>query len=206
MSITKVSDKGIKELIKSEGVRTQVYDDRGGKTVSSYQQVQGYPTIGVGHRIMPNEEPNFSKYLRGKSKMSENEVFSLLKKDLPKYSEPVRKRIKKPVTQAMFDALVSLAYNAGPNASSVKKAIAKINEEDYNAAAQAILNGPTKSKGRVLQGLVKRRQKEYQMFLSEGKPSKIKKAAKGLIYGVGFIVGTFFTASIAFVTIKKLKG
>ena len=47
----RMSDDGIQRLIKSEGVRYQVYDDRGGAIISAYEDARGYPTIGVGHLI-----------------------------------------------------------------------------------------------------------------------------------------------------------
>jgi GH24 family phage-related lysozyme (muramidase) len=91
--ITMPSDEGLQELIQTEGVRYQVYDDATGKTVSSYSQVRGYPTIGVGHLIKDKERSQFSQFLGGRQKMSKNQVFRLLKHDVPRYAKPVAKRI-----------------------------------------------------------------------------------------------------------------
>ena len=41
MQKLKIDSKGLKELIKTEGYRDQVYDDRTGKTGASYSQVNG---------------------------------------------------------------------------------------------------------------------------------------------------------------------
>ena len=173
MAIKEISDEGLKELIKTEGVRYQVYDDRTGKPVSSYSDVRGYPTIGVGHLIKDRERSYFSKYLKGRSSLSKSQVFKLLRQDVPKYTDPLLKKIEKPITQSMLDALVSLAYNTGPNSRSVKNSIARINQKDYKGAAQAILDGPTTSKGRTLKGLVKRRKAEYEWFLKDGEPGSL---------------------------------
>ena len=55
----RMSTDGLKELIKSEGVRYQVYDDASGRTLFSYSDAIRYPTIGVGHLIYkPNGKSN----------------------------------------------------------------------------------------------------------------------------------------------------
>ena len=197
---TEVSPEGIKELIASEGVRYQVYDDANGKKVSSYSQIKGYPTIGVGHLIKKKERDFFSQFLVGRGKMSKNQVFRLFKKDLPKYTKPVLKRIKQPITQSMLDALVSLSYNTGNNSKSVKGAIAAINKKDYDGAAQAILNGPTHSKGRKLSGLVKRRKKEASMFLEEGKPGAL---LQRIFFWTGVTAGTIAAGLLGWGWISK---
>ncbi len=180
----RMSTDGLKELIKSEGVRYQVYDDANGRTLYSYSDAIRYPTIGVGHLIYkPNgkdERERFKAYLGGGKSMSEKQVMDLLREDLPKYEDPVAQKIQKPVTKQMFDALVSLAFNAGPNARAIKNAIAAINNEDYQGASDAIRNGPKTSGGTLVQGLVKRRNEEADWFLSGGLPTGIR------LFGTGF--------------------
>ena len=205
MAITKVSEKGLAELIKTEGVRYQVYDDANGKPISSYSQARGYPTIGVGHLIKKSERDYFSKYLKGRGKLSKSQVMKLLAKDMPKYTDPVLKRIKQPITQSMLDALVSLAYNTGTNSRSVKGAIAKINQKDYKGASQEIANGPTTSKGRTLKGLVKRRKREAEWFLEDGKPGSL---LQRIFFWTGMTAGTIAVSLVGwnFATGKKLLG
>jgi lysozyme len=173
-----MSDDGLKQLIRAEGVRYQVYDDRNGQIISSYDQAIGFPTIGVGHLIYRpgavDQRSRFEKYLGGRQSMTEKQVMDLLREDLPKYEDPVSAKIQKPVTPQMFDALVSLAFNAGPNARAVKNAIEAINREDYQGASDAIRNGPQTSDGKLLQGLVKRRNEEADWFLSGGLPTGIR--------------------------------
>ena len=166
----RMSTEGIEQLIKSEGVRYQVYDDRGGAIISSYESARGYPTIGVGHLIKSSERGRFEQFLGGRNSMTHEQVIELLREDLPKYEDPVANRITKPVTTEMFDALVSLAFNTGTNSRSVKNTIAAINEEDYEKAASAIRSGPTSSKGVTMQGLVRRRNEEADWFLAGGLP------------------------------------
>lgn len=175
----KMSKQGIERLIKSEGVRYQVYDDRNSQVIYSFSEAIGYPTIGVGHLIYHpsigvDQRERFSKFLGGQKKMSHQEVISLLREDLPKYEKPVKERLNKPITNEMFDSLVSLAFNAGPNHRSVKNATNLINEEKYEEAAEAIRNGPTTSGGVTLSGLIKRRNEEADWFMSGGLPKRME--------------------------------
>jgi len=170
----RMSKEGLERLRGSEGIRTQVYDDSNGRVISSYEQSQGYPTIGIGHLIRADEREYFSQYLGGRNQMTEKQVYDLYAEDVQKHIDPWAKKIQKPVTDEMVDALASLAFNVGVNATSLKKAIAAINNEDYQAASEAIRTGPTTSKGKTLAGLVKRRQEEADWFLSGGIPSGIQ--------------------------------
>ena len=183
----KISDDGLRELIKSEGTRLQVYDDRTGKTVGRYSQVQGYPTIGVGHLITAGQRASFQPYLGGGRKLTQYQVMELLRKDVGKFEKTLNQRIGMPMTQSMWDALISMAFNTGANSYAVKDAVAKINIKDYTGAARAILAGPVKSKGRVLQGLVKRRKKEAMLFMKDGLPGSTQKIALGV--GIASLLG-----------------
>tara|TARA_R110001583_G_scaffold38769_6_gene125012 strand:+ start:4743 stop:5945 length:1203 start_codon:yes stop_codon:yes gene_type:complete len=172
----KISAAGKAFLGGDEGKRFIVYDDKTGKPVASFDSVEGRATIGVGHLIREREKSEYSKYLLGANpgKMTEKQVQDLWTADIEKHSV-MRNWIKKPVSQEMFDALVSLAFNTGPNHSAVKKCVEAINKEDYAAAAMAIANGPTQSLGddgvlRAVPGLVKRRAREANHFVSAGYP------------------------------------
>lgn len=185
----KISDEGLRELIASEGAKSQVYDDRTGKTVSSYSQVQGYPTIGVGHLIRDSERQTFAPYLGGGKQMTQYQLMELLRSDVKRFEDKLNSSITIPITQSMWDALVSLSFNAGSNSYAVKDAIAKINARDYIGAAKAILNGPVKSKGKVLEGLVKRRKREAMLFMKDGLPGQ-----KNILIGLGIMSALGLTA------------
>ena len=174
----KTSENGRQFLIVEEGVRYQVYDDdKSQDIISNYEDAIGFPTIGVGHLIyragVIDERAKWAPYLGGKKSLTDKQVNDLLASDLIKFEAP-GKKITKPVTQQMFDALVSLAYNAGPNSSAVRKCINAINAEDYVAAANAIKSGPITSKGKFNPVLAKRRIEETRLFLSGGTPKKGK--------------------------------
>lgn len=174
----KISDEGLRRIRKSEGLFRQVYDDSNGRILFSYEEAVGNPTIGIGHLIKASEREYYSQYLGGRDSMSESQAWELYRQDVQKHIDPWASSVEAPVTQEMIDAMASLAFNAGVNASSLKKTIAAINEKDYEGAADAIRNGPTtmrlvSGERVVMPGLVRRRQEEADWFLSGGLP-KVK--------------------------------
>ncbi len=167
----KISKKGREELVKAEGVRKQVYDDWTGKIVSSYDEVTGYPTIGVGHLIKDNERDKYSSYFKGGKNLTTLQIDELLKKDIKRFTKPLNDELKVSVTQPMYDALVSYSFNVGNNSSWRRKLIEKLNEKDFVGAGEILGNYPNTSKGNVLEGLIKRRAKELELFMSGGLPT-----------------------------------
>ena len=69
------------------------------------------------------------------------------------------------ISQNMFDALVSLAYNIGTGALAGSSIIRKLKAGDKLGAANAF-RLYNKSGGQVLKGLVNRREEERKIFLS----------------------------------------
>jgi lysozyme len=67
--------------------------------------------------------------------------------------------------QGAFDALVSFAFNAGLGNLQRSQIRIKANRGEWEAAADALMDW-TKGGGRVLPGLVKRREAERALFLS----------------------------------------
>ena len=171
----RMSRDGLNQLIASEGSIPYVYDDGDGtwpkRRISNFN-TQGYPTIGVGHRIYEREQPRFRKYLAGGQDMTMREIQELLSEDINSRiaSESWKATIRAPITQSMYDALVHQAFNVGPNASSVRRAIEAINNRDYQGAQAALASGAVTSKGRRLEGLVRRRALEAEMFMEDGLP------------------------------------
>jgi lysozyme len=68
--------------------------------------------------------------------------------------------------QGSFDALVSFAFNAGLGNLQRSTIRMKANRGDWEGAAEAFMAW-TKGGGKVLPGLVKRRQAEIALFLAE---------------------------------------
>ena len=160
-----ISQDGLKRLKKHEGSRATVYDDKTGKGVSSWGEVAGFPTVGVGHLIQNNEKAAFSKFLKP-GKMSDNEIDNLLLKDLQERINALNKKLKVKVSQNQFDSLLSMMFNTGGANKSFLKAISLTNEGKFKDAAAQIKSGPKSSKGVVLAGLERRRNEEAETYLA----------------------------------------
>lgn len=79
------------------------------------------------------------------------------------YEGAVKRYVTVPLNQNQFDALVDFAYNAGAQNLRTSTLLRKLNVGDYDGAANEFgrwVNGG----GRVLPGLVKRRDKEAVLF------------------------------------------
>jgi GH24 family phage-related lysozyme (muramidase) len=169
-----ISDWALSNLIDLEASIPYVYDDGDNtwpkRRISSFSTI-GYPSIGVGHRIYPQEQERFRPYLAGGRDMPDDEIEDLLRDDIEKRAAALlRPQITAPITQSMWDAIVTQAFNTGPSTSTLKKVIASINSGDYLGAQTALANGPVTSKGRVLDALVKRRRYEASLFMDDGIP------------------------------------
>jgi lysozyme len=125
-----------------------------GKRNKAYKDTKGLWTIGVGHLIRPGEEHLITATL------SDEEVEELLRSDLKWCSEAVEGAVKVPLAQAQFDALYSLCFNIGGTAFKNSTVVKKLNANDYQGAADAILMW---NKPAVLE---KRRKRERDLFLS----------------------------------------
>jgi lysozyme len=88
-----------------------------------------------------------------------------LAEDVGKFMSGVSKRITVPVTDNQLGALTSLAYNIGVGAFSKSTLLIKLNAGDYAGAADQFLAWK-KAGGKVMQGLLNRRQDERKVFLT----------------------------------------
>jgi lysozyme len=144
----KVSQAGL-ELIKSfEGFRS-----------CAAQLADGRWTIGYGH----------TKTARRGAKVTEVEAGLLLHYDLIAVSALVNALTFTPLTQNQFDALVSFAFNVGPDAFRRSTVLRRINEGAMLQAASAMdLWRKADFEGHriVVDALVRRRTAEKVLFLT----------------------------------------
>ncbi len=94
----------------------------------------------------------------------------LLRSDILWVESAINSSVTKPITQNQFDALASLIYNIGATNFRRSSVLRKLNEGDYQGAANAFLmwnKQRNKKTGKmdVLNGLVKRRNEERELFL-----------------------------------------
>ena len=89
-------------------------------------------------------------------------AIKLLKKDLAKFEEKVNKYSGYNWTQNEFDALVSFAYNVG-NIDTLTRRGTRSKKEISDSFERYVKSG-----GKVLNGLVKRRKDEKELFDGKG--------------------------------------
>ena len=144
------SDEFKQALIEEEGVRYTVYRD-----------VAGYPTVGVGHLVLPQDN------LRVGDRISDQQVLDFLDQDLKKAEEGVQQLVGDlPLYQHEFDALVDLVYNVGIGNVSGEKSPrlnAAIDAGDYEGIAAEL--DYTHAAGKVARGLEFRSERRAQIFM-----------------------------------------
>ena len=145
-----VSQDGIELIKRFEGLEVQ-----------SYRDVAGIWTIGYGH-TGPEVGPGM--------RISEGEAEQLLARDLERFEEGVAGAVTAPITQAQFDALVSLSYNIGVGAFRRSTALRRLNKGDFEGAAEAITwwnKATVNGRKRPVLGLTRRRAAEAALFLQD---------------------------------------
>jgi spore coat assembly protein SafA len=124
-----------------------------GLRLSAYQDSAGVWTIGYGHT--GNVKPG--------DRITQAQAEDLLQKDTAWAQQAVRDQVKVPLTQGQFDALTSFTFNLGAGALEKSTLLKKLNAGDY-AGAQAEFGKWVHAGGQVLQGLVRRRAAEAELF------------------------------------------
>lgn len=130
-------------------------------------------TVGVGHVIDQShigvkfdERKNLPIPPGWDRSLSMQEVDQLLADDLAKFERGVLRMCPSGLNQSRFDALVSFAFNVGLGNLQRSSIRMRHNRGDYEGAAEAFMMW-TKAAGKTLPGLVKRRQDERDLYLSE---------------------------------------
>ncbi len=161
----KMSDDGIAALKQQEGSVKQdgkhvVYNDQTGKPVLVDALLPLGATIGYGHLIKPGED------FRGG--ITEDTATQLLRNDVAAAERAVQDNITAPITQNQYDALVMLAYNIGSDAFKKSTVVQYINNPDFTSSKYPSLESAwgawNKSGGRVIPGLIKRRDYEFGIY------------------------------------------
>jgi len=119
-----ISAKGIKQLKYLEGERLKVYIDQA-----------GYPTVGVGHKVLPQDN------LKIGDTITPLQSGKFLKQDLQNAERAIKMGVKVPLNQNQYDALVSFIFNVGVGAflnggknDAPSTLLRKLNDYDYQGA------------------------------------------------------------------------
>lgn len=142
----KISSRGI-ELIKSfEGLVT-----------TAYRCQAGVLTIGYGH--------TYNVY-QGQT-ISREEAEQLLARDLVWAEECVNSKVRKPLNQNQFDALVSFAFNVGPTNfhNSTLLRVINADPDNYDAVVRQLKRW-NHAGGVISRGLTRRRDAEAKLYTS----------------------------------------
>ena len=146
----RVSDEGIKLIKHFEGIHKK-----------PYICPAGYWTVGVGHLISRDAKLPFEWF----RVLSPGEIDDLLRKDLRRFELGVLRLLGTvQPSQSEFDALVSFSFNLGLGCfqrSTVRSAFIR---GDKKRSGEVLLKY-RRADGRILQGLVRRRQAELALLM-----------------------------------------
>lgn len=166
MARGKIASATLKVLEQFEGRRDRAYLD-----------TAGWWTIGIGHKVLPNE---MAKYVgtpvtlngqkRGSIVITDEEIDRLAAQDTAVALAGVERLVLVPLTENQRAALVSFAYNLGVGALSTSTLLRMLNSGDYAGAAGQFKfwNKETKNGVKVANpGLTTRRLAEATMFAAD---------------------------------------
>jgi lysozyme len=156
-----VSPEAIKVICHHEGIRFK-----------PYRCPAKLWTVGVGHVMYPEqgklpmaERMNFPLRPEDNRQFTKEEVDGILRFDLARFERGVVQFCPVPLTQGMFDGLVSFSFNVGLGTLQRSTLRQKLLRGDKAGAAEELLKY-CMAGGRILKGLQNRRIDERAMFLS----------------------------------------
>jgi len=150
--------------------------DKGEPVLTAYDLGDGAYTIGYGHAIFKGENegydflPNYDDITPGRTSITKEDAETLLRDDIKESEQIINSELnrwekegfKPTLTQGMYDALISLAYNMGPNVRN-KQFMDAVKRGDFENARNLILK-TSSSLFDDYPGLKTRREKEAKMF------------------------------------------
>lgn len=140
----KLSVAGLDLLKRSEGFRGRTYLD-----------VNGFPTIGYGHRLLhPESFPNG---------IDEQQAAEILSVDVRDAEQAVERLVKAPLSQGQFDALVDFCFNLGSGRLRSSTLLRVLNGGRYDEAAEQLLRWD-QAGGQQNAGLKARREAEVALW------------------------------------------
>lgn len=141
----KISAEGLALIKKFEGCELE-----------AYKCSAGVWTIGYGHTKGVEEGMTITK----------DQAEEMLLEELVEYEKAVEEAVHNQLDQCMFDALVSWTYNLGPTNLNNSTMLKVLNAGEYDEVPAQIKRW-NKAGGKVLEGLIRRREAEALLF--EGK-------------------------------------
>ena len=137
-----ISNEGISLIKKFEGLELE-----------SYQCSAGVWTIGYGE----------TKDIREGMTITIEQADNMLLNSLDIFCLHVEKAVEVDLKQCEFDALVSWTYNLGPTNLNESTMLVEINNKNWDEVPHQMKRW-NKANGKVLEGLVRRREAEALLF------------------------------------------
>ena len=151
--LMKTSSRGIALIKEFEGLELKAYKD-----------VAGVWTIGYGHTKGFRKGRFHPEY-----KITECEANDLLIADLQLFEDAINDAVIVNLNQNQFDALASFTFNVGIGGFRSSTALKRLNKRDLLGAAKALTwwdKARVNGRLRVVHGLVRRRNRERDLFLT----------------------------------------
>ena len=147
--MNRLTKEGIDLIHSFESCRLQAYKDP-----------VGIWTIGWGHTSMAGP-PKVTPGMRITQAYAD-EIFA---RDIKKYEDHVKRLVTVPINDNQYSALVSFCYNLGPGNLEESTLLRMVNDRMFTSAANEFQKW-NKAKGKVLNGLTRRRYAERDLFLT----------------------------------------
>jgi lysozyme len=151
------SERGRAFIMRHEGFRASIYKDQA-----------GHASIGFGHKLKTGE-----KFAAG---MSRAQAETLLLSDVAIAEKGIHRLVSVALNQSHYDALVSFVYNVGVHAFACSTLLKRLNEGDFQSAANELLRWNKIRQAGVLiesAGLTARRAAERIIFLEQEKTTAL---------------------------------
>jgi lysozyme len=139
-----------------------------GLELNEYLDSGGAPTIGVGHLMTRSERMSGKIIIQGKAViyrngLTEQQCWDLLDQDLDSAEKAVNGAVTAALNQNQFDALVSFSFNVGNTAFLNSTLLKVLNAGQYDQVP-AQLRRWVRDNGKIVKGLVNRREKEVALW------------------------------------------
>lgn len=141
-----VNTDAIQLIMDNEGLRLEPY------------KFDGKWYVGYGH----------GRTAKADMRITEEDAITLLRDDLRRYEEDVRRLVDVPLTEGQFSALVSFVYNCGEGTFARSSIRRYINNGEFEKAADALMlytKARVNGEHRELASLKRRRAGERALFL-----------------------------------------
>lgn len=152
-----ISDKALDLIKEFEGLRLNAYLDP-----------VGILTIGYGY----TNEAGFGPGVSPGEKWTAQQAEDMLREGVLRFANNIQPHFTIKPNADQFGAFVSLAYNIGWQSFVKSTALKRWNAGDVEGAAEAV-TWWNKAGGKVMRGLVRRREAEAALILAQGPVGKV---------------------------------